>query len=46
MIEVKCSGCGEKYDPEYMIIQDENTVYCPVCDYENSAKLDNLTDEE
>ena len=46
MIEVKCSGCGEEYDPEYMIIQDENTVYCPVCDYENSAKLDNLTDEE
>ena len=46
MIKTKCSGCKDEYDAEYMIIQDEETIYCPVCDYAHSANLDNLTDEE
>lgn len=41
MIKAKCSGCKGEYDLEYMIIQvDGVDVYCPSCDYENSAKLD------
>jgi len=45
VIKTKCSGCCGEFDAEYMIIQDEETVYCPACDYENSAKLD-AKDEE
>ena len=45
MNKVKCIGCKGEYDEEDMTIQDANTVYCPFCDYENSAKQDAKDDE-
>ena len=44
--QVECTGCKGEFDAKYMVVQDAKTIYCPACDYENSAKLDNLTDEE
>jgi hypothetical protein len=29
-----------------MVVEDEDIVSCPACQYEYEAKLDNLTDEE
>ena len=43
---INCSGCNGSYDKEDMVIESAEVVYCLSCAYENSAKLDNLTDEE
>ena len=43
--QIECSGCKGEYDAKYMVVQDAKTIYCPLCDYENSAKLD-AKDEE
>ena len=46
MINAKCDACHGEYDARFMVPQGDEVIYCPCCDYEKSAKLDNLTDEE